>query len=206
MTARRSRAHVAAATLLLAPLWLAGCGSDDPEAGDEPRGQVSERATQQPSADADSPTESSAVVTPDPSERNVPTARSLGRCLLTVDAVSEVIAGSWDLEAADSGCTFRSDRGAFLGVRPVGPDGESIASLQMGLRAAREECTSDIREVPRIGAFACFEQDEGGDMVIGNVIGGTRLWVLVVPAPPTEEGQGALLDAMQAILRQLPAA
>lgn len=198
----RSRALSALSASLLALTWLAGCGSDTPAANDRD-GQPSSNAPTSASTTSTTPT---TPTTSSSTDAPAPTARSLGKCLLSVDAVTEVIAGAWEVVEDATGCSFRSDRGALLAVQPVGPEGESRDSLAAGLEVARTSCSATAREVAGNGAFACVEEKEDGTMVVGNVIASGRLWVVVIPAPPTAEGQSAVLDAMVAMLGQLPPA
>ncbi|KRA32770.1 hypothetical protein ASD81_14765 [Nocardioides sp. Root614] len=190
------------AALLLTVAPFAGCGDNDSPA---PKSEPSRSSPSEAASSSSSPASFGTAV-PSPTSTPDATARSLGPCLLTPASVSDAIAGSWTIiDRQAGGCSFASDRGARLGVQRVEKrPGEDLDDLYLGLASARVSCTAAPREIPKIGGFACVEAEDTGDLVIGNVIGGDDLWVVIIPGAPGGGDHAPELDAMVAILEQLP--
>lgn len=202
MIARLPRALAAA--LVVLGTTAAGCGSG-PTTPDDASPSSSGPASSPP---ASSPPASSPPTSSPPASSPAatkPTARSLGPCLLTTAAIGKAVEGDWRRGSHDgSGCGFASSRGGVLAVTKVEQrPGEDHGDLLLGLEAARDSCDTEPREVPRISAFACVERKDEGDFIVGNVVGGDHLWVVVIIGRPGG-AHDAELDAMTAILRQLP--
>lgn len=132
---------------------------------------------------APSPTAS----TPDPSPTSP--GEASGPCLFEPAQVASAIPGVWDHSADDEVCTYTSDRGAIFVTTLVD------TSVDAGLEASRKACISTPAPV-EIGdrAFVCIEDHPDGDLVVGNVAVGTRLWSLVIV--PDQGVHDAELGAM----------
>jgi hypothetical protein len=112
-----------------------------------------------------------------------------GPCLFEPGQVASAIPGSWSHSADEDVCTYTSDRGAIFVTTLVD------TSVGAGLSASREDCIASPSPV-EIGerAFVCIESHDDGDLVVGNVAVGSRLWSLVIV--PDEGVDDAELRAM----------
>ncbi|OIJ23884.1 hypothetical protein [Nocardioides luteus] len=112
-----------------------------------------------------------------------------GPCLFEPEQVARAIPGSWSHTADEDVCTYTSDRGAIFVTTLVD------TSVSAGLDASREDCLASPPPVD-VGdrAFVCIESHEDGDLVVGNVAVGNRLWSLVIV--PDEGVHDAELGAM----------
>jgi hypothetical protein len=112
-----------------------------------------------------------------------------GPCLFEPGQVARAIPGSWSHSADEDVCTYASDRGAIFVTTLVD------TSVSAGLEASREDCIPSPPPV-EIGsrAFVCIESHDDGDLVVGNVAVGSRLWSLVIV--PDEGVHDAELEAM----------
>ena len=112
-----------------------------------------------------------------------------GPCLFEPGQVAGAIPGAWERSADEDVCTYTSDRGAIFVTTLVD------TSVQAGLEAGREDCIASPEPV-EVGdhAFVCIEDHEDGDLVVGSVAVGSRLWSLVIV--PDEGVHDAELEAM----------
>lgn len=135
---------------------------------------------------AGEPTSSSPA--PSPSTASTPVEAS-GPCLFDPGQVASAIPGNWSHTADEDVCTYTSDRGAIFVTTLVD------TSVSAGLAASREDCISSPAPV-EVGerAFVCIESHDDGDLVVGNVAAGSRLWSLVIV--PDEGVHDAELEAM----------
>ncbi|MBC7279357.1 hypothetical protein [Nocardioides sp.] len=126
---------------------------------------------------------------PGPSPATSAPATAGGPCLFDPAEVSSAIPGSWSHTADEDVCTYTSDRGAIFVTTLVD------TSVGAGLSASREDCIASPSPV-EIGerAFVCIESHDDGDLVVGNVAVGSRLWSLVIV--PDEGVDDAELRAM----------
>lgn len=136
---------------------------------------------------SDDPTSGS----PGPSPSTSPTSEAAadGPCLFEPSQVATVIPGVWERAPDDDVCTYSSDRGAIFVTTLVDTAAEA------GLEASREDCIADPEPV-EVGehAFVCLEEHDDGDLVVGNVAVGSRLWSLVIV--PDDGVHDAELGAM----------
>lgn len=126
---------------------------------------------------------------PGPSPSTSSPVEASGPCLFEPGQVASAIPGSWSHTADEDVCTYTSDRGAIFVTTLVD------TSVEAGLDASREDCIASPEPV-EIGddAFVCIENHEDGDLVVGNVAVGSRLWSLVIV--PDEGVHDAELGAM----------
>lgn len=129
---------------------------------------------------------------PGPSPSTASTASPVeasGPCLFEPAQVARAIPGSWSNTADEDVCTYTSDRGAIFVTTLVD------TSVSAGLSASRDDCLASPPPV-EIGdrAFVCIETHDDGDLVVGNVAVGSRLWSLVIV--PDEGVHDAELEAM----------
>ncbi|MBG6095548.1 hypothetical protein [Nocardioides luteus] len=126
---------------------------------------------------------------PGPSPSTSSPVEASGPCLFEPAQVASAIPGSWSHTADDDVCTYTSDRGAIFVTTLVD------TSVSAGLDASREDCIPSPPPV-EVGdrAFVCIESHDDGDLVVGNVAVGSRLWSLVIV--PDEGVHDAELGAM----------
>ena len=112
---------------------------------------------------------------PSPSASSSSPAEAAGPCLFEPAQVATVIPGTWEHTPDDDVCTYSSDRGAIFVTTLV--DTAAVA----GLEASRKDCITNPEPV-EIGerAFVCVEKHDDGDLIVGNVAIGGRLWSLVI--------------------------
>ncbi|GGU36836.1 hypothetical protein [Nocardioides albus] len=126
---------------------------------------------------------------PGPSPATSSPVEAGGPCLFEPAQVASAIPGVWDNTADDDVCTYTSDRGAIFVTTLVD------TAVEAGLDASRKACIASPSPV-EIGdrAFVCIENHDDGDLVVGNVAIGSRLWSLVIV--PDEGVHDAELSAM----------
>ncbi|TQL67852.1 hypothetical protein FB381_1740 [Nocardioides albertanoniae] len=112
---------------------------------------------------------------PSPSTPTSTPVAASGPCLFEPGQVASAIPGSWTHTADDDVCTYTSDRGAIFVTTLVD------TSVDAGLAASRDDCIASPEPVEIADrAFVCVEKHDDGDLVVGNVAVGSRLWSLII--------------------------
>lgn len=131
----------------------------------------------------------------------VPGYVALAGCLMTVADVSAVLGGDWSVDDSDGEgvCTYRSDRGAVLGILPVeyAPD-----ELELALAEVRvTTCDTEPVDVPGSdGGFVCVQRDDDYDQIQGNLIVDGYFWLFAIVGQDPGSDYPAEIDALVALM------